>query len=252
MITLPYQGLVNQVVGFVEREYVYSPKTVQASMFFRDESFGIGEVAFDLLIDESHSIEFDIADHAVENGSAISDHVQERLRSVKVTGLFTNHRVGGKESGYVKKGTERKDGSVSVNRAVDKVDINGAPAKMNESLDLMLDALKDIARKREPVRLVTSLEVYEEMVIESLEYDRGPSDGESIKFTAKLREVRTAEVSSVTRDGVWNPPKPKSQDSDAGKKMAQNTKEGKATGVEQTEGKLEQAITGEVIGVPGT
>lgn len=250
MITLPYQGVFDRVSGAYDREGKFQPKVVQSSLFFREENFGIGEIPFDLLIDESHSLEFDIAEHAVENGGSISDHVQERLRSVQVTGLFTNHPIGGVESGYVNYGTEAEDGSVTVNREVDSVEINGVQGKGNESLDLMLDSLKALARERKPVRLVTSLEVYEEMVIESLDYDRGPDDGESIKFTVKLREIRTAKVSTVRRDGVWNPPSPKTQSTEAGKKMAENNKAGKVTGVEikNATNKIKESISGEVIG----
>lgn len=247
MITFPYQGVIDQVVGFYNRERRYQPKVMQSSLFFREENFGIGEISFDLLIDESHSIEFDIADHAVENGSSISDHVQERLRSVQVTGLFTNHPIGEKKSGYVQYGTEAEDGSVTVNRAVDSVEINGVKGKGNVALDLMLDSLKALARERKPVRLVTSLEVYEEMVVESLSYDRGPDDGESIKFTLKLREVRTATLRKDSYTQVWNPPVPKVQATDAQKKMADKKKSGKVTGVEKATEKLEESIRGEVM-----
>lgn len=249
MITFPYQGLIDKFTG-----NEMPPKVMQSSLFFRDEDFGVGrssaglvELPFDLLIDESHSLDFDIADHAVENGSSISDHVQERLRSVQVTGFFTNHPIGEKKSGYVNSGTEDESGSVTVNREADVVDINGVQGKGNESLDLMLEELKAIARERKPVRLVTSLEVYEEMVIESLSYDRGPDDGESIKFTAKLREVKTAKVSIVRRDGVWNPPAPKTPATDAGKKMAENNKAGKATAIEKATGNIKESITGKVM-----
>ena len=44
MITLPYQGLIDQAVGFYDREYRYRPKVAQASLFFRNEKFGIDEV----------------------------------------------------------------------------------------------------------------------------------------------------------------------------------------------------------------
>lgn len=250
MITLPYQGLINQIVDGYNRERKYQPRVVQSSLFFRDESFGLSELPFDLLIDESHALEFDIADHSVENGSTISDHVSERLRSVQVTGFFTNHRIGDKQSGFVNYGTEAEDGSVTVNRSIDKVNVNGVQGKGNEALDLMLDSLKEIARRREPVRLVTALEVYEDMIIESLNYDRGPEDGESIKFSMKLREVRTAEVKTSYRDGVKPAPAPKTLDTDAGKKMAENEKDGKVTGSEQTKERIQQGITGQYIGEP--
>lgn len=242
MMTVPYQGAIDQAVNFYNRERVYKPKVVQASLFFRDENFGLDDISFDLLIDESHSIEFDVADHAVENGATISDHVQERLRKVSVTGLFTNHPIGEKRSGYVNEDD-------SVNREADSVSINGQPMKDNRSRDFKLDQLKKLARERKPVRLVTSLEVYEKMVVEELSYDRGPDDGESIKFTVKLREVRTAEVKTTYREGVKPVPAPTTQDTDEGKKMAENEKEGKVTGVELGSERMKTAITGQLIGV---
>lgn len=234
MITFPYQGLIDRFT----REDM-PPKVMQSSLFFRDEGFGLEELKFDLLIDESHSLDFDIPEHAVENGSSISDHVCERLRTVQITGLFTNHPIGGKKSGYV-----NEDGTV--NEEPDEVSVDGAEGRGNIAL-ANFEKLKEIARRRKPVRLVTSLEVYEEMVFESIPYSRGPDDGESIKFTAKLREVKTAKVSTVRRDGVWNPPAPKTQATDAGKKMAENNKAGKATAVEKDTGKIEESITGKVM-----
>ena len=234
MITFPYQGLIDKFTGSD-----IPPKVMQSSLFFRDEGFGLEDLKFDLLIDESHSLDFDIPEHAVENGSSISDHVCERLRSVQITGLFTNHPIGGKKSGYV-----NEDGTV--NEEPDEVSVDGAEGRGNIAL-ANFEKLKEIARRRKPVRLVTSLEVYEEMVFESIPYSRGPDDGESIKFTAKLREVRTAKVSTVRRDGVWNPPAPKTQATDAGKKMAENNKAGKATAVEKATGKIKESITGKVM-----
>ena len=234
MITFPYQGLIDKFTGSD-----IPPKVMQSSLFFRDEGFGLEDLKFDLLIDESHSLDFDIPEHAVENGSSISDHVCERLRSVQITGLFTNHPIGGKKSGYV-----NEDGTV--NEEPDEVSVDGAEGRGNIAL-ANFEKLKEIARRRKPVRLVTSLEVYEEMVFESIPYSRGPDDGESIKFTAKLREVRTAKVSTVRRDGVWNPPAPKTQATDAGKKMAENNKAGKATAVGKATGKIKESITGKVM-----
>ena len=234
MITFPYQGLIDK---FSSEDM--PPKVMQSSLFFRDEGFGLEELKFDLLIDESHSLDFEIPEHAVENGSSISDHVCERLRSVQITGLFTNHPIGGKKSGYV-----NEDGTV--NEEPDEVSVDGVEGRGNIAL-ANFEKLKEIARRRKPVRLVTSLEVYEEMVFESIPYSRGPDDGESIKFTAKLREVRTAKVSTVRRDGVWNPPAPKTQATEAGKKMAENNKAGKATAVEKATGKIKESITGKVM-----
>lgn len=247
MITLPYQGIINQAVDSYNREKVYRPRVVQSSLFFRDEAFGLENLPFDLLIDESHELAFDIAEHAVENGSTIRDHIRERLRSVQVTGFFTNHPIGGKESGYVN--GEDKEGNAKVRWATDSVKIDGVEGNGNVALNNKFKRLKEIARERKPVRIVTAIEVYNEMVIESVSVDRGPEDGESIKFRMKLREIRTAEVKTTYREGVKPAPAPKTQETDEGKKMAENEKDGKVTGVERTTKRIETAIKGELIGV---
>lgn len=220
------------------------PHVIQSSLFFQDEKFGLSELPFNLLIDESHSIEFDICDHAVENGSTISDHVQERLRSVMVTGMFTNHPVNSDNQFYVD-----SDGKTVIEEP-DEIDIEGVgQATLNTARDKNLEKLKELARLRNPVRLVTALEVYESMIIESVNYDRGPDDGESVKFSMKLREVRTARTQSVQVDGVWNPPEPPKQETAPQRKMSKNRKKGKVSAVEKASEKLyKKGLNPQVIG----
>lgn len=202
------------------------PSVVQGSLFFQDESFGLSELPFDLLIDESHEIGFDITDHAVENGSAISDNVTERLRTVIVTGLFTNHPVGADKRYYV-------NDDDTIKERPDTVNIDGRQAVTNYSKE-RYEKLKEIVRRRKPVRLSTALEVYEAMVVESVSASRGPEDGESVKFTMKLREVRTAKVQAVTLNAVWNPPAPQVQETEAQQKMAKKESKGKVSATEKT------------------
>lgn len=217
-------GWVQQAIdSFGEKP---QPSVVQGSLFFQDESFGLSELPFDLLIDESHDIEFDITDHAVENGSAISDHVSERLRSVSVTGLFTNHPMGSDRRFYV-------NDDDSVKERPDTVNIDGRQAVTNISRE-RFEKLKEIARRRNPVRLVTAMEVYESMVVESVSAGRGPEDGESIKFTMKLREVRTAKIQTVTVNAAWNPPAPPVQETEPQQKMSEKESNGKVSATEKT------------------
>lgn len=252
MITFPYEGAGRIAErNYYDRNGLKMPKVVPASLFYRDEDFGIGSIPFDLLVDESHELEFDISEHTVEGGSSVSDHVQQRLRRVQVNGLFTNHSIDGRKSGYVNYGSEKQDGSIEMSTKPDVVEIDGVQGVGNDALDMMFEAVKELARSREPVRVVTSLEVYPEMVFESLKYARGPEDGESIKFTAELREIKTAEVETTFRDGVWNPPQPKDLSTEAAKKMARNQKDGKLTGIEQPLSKLDQATEGTLLSYGG-
>ena len=184
-------GLIDQLL--YEKE---SPHPVPASLFWRNESFGLDELPFDLLIDESHAMRFDISDHAVENGAAVSDHVTRRLRSVTVTGLFTNHPSNGYD--YVR---ETSDGY----ELADEVDIESDEVTpVTNRAQAGWTRLQKIALEREPVTLYTALETYVNVVITELRASRGPQDGEAVKFTMTLREVREVALSgtsvTATRD----------------------------------------------------
>lgn len=222
------------MIGFIQQAIDLfngrpAPHVVQTSLFFRDHDFGLDVLPFDLLVDESHSIEFDVAEHAVENGSSTADHITERLRRVSVTGMFSNHSIKGKKSGYVS-----EDGEV--NEEADEINIDGLSGVTNSSY-VRFKKLKEIARRKNPVQLYTALEDFEleniSMVIESISYDRGPDDGESIKFTMKLKEIRRAKLQTVYVDGAWNPPDPPAIDTPAQKKMDSKKKKGKKQAAEK-------------------
>lgn len=176
-------GLIEQLL--YERE---SPHSVYASLFWREESFGLKGLAFDLLVDESHQMQFSLSDHAVENGAVVSDHVERRLRSVTVTGLFTNHPMSGKS--YV---TETADSY----EFTEEIELDGLDAVVNRSLTKW-NMLMELASLREPVTLYTALETYPDMVITDLRANRGPRDGEAVKFTMTLREVRSVALVGTT------------------------------------------------------
>lgn len=178
-----------------------SPRAIPASLFTQSEDFGLDEIPFDLLISESHELGFDITDHAVENGAVISDSIQRRLRSVTVRGMFTNHPIK-KSSGY----SVDKDGNVTKPAAV-KIEGDGGEALRNSARDEKWKALNEIAERKGTVRLVTALEIYDEMAIESVQADRTADDGEAIQFTLTLREVRTVGLVTTSEGGTWSPAK---------------------------------------------
>lgn len=147
--------------------------SVQSSLFFRDEEFGVGGIAFDLFIDESHLLEFGASAHPIESSAVVTDHITRKLRSCTVTGMFSNHSI--RRTVTEQPSTEDSE--------------NGEEpvAIYNRALE-MYEKLEALAEKREAVRLVTSLKVYPEMVILALSAKRSAKDGESISFTMKLRE----------------------------------------------------------------
>ncbi|MCQ2061637.1 MAG: hypothetical protein MJY47_08630 [Fibrobacter sp.] len=215
-------GFINTGLAIYSR-YKNPPQVIPASLFMRNERFGLENLPFDLLVDESHELEFDITDHAVENGATISDHVQQKLRSVKVTGLFTNHSINGTGAFL------NEDGTRNDRTWKDKVEIEEAEAVTNTALTRW-QQLCSIAKARQKIRIITSLEVYEEMIIESLQASRGAEDGESIKFEMTLREIRTATFESENLNGEWNAPEPGVQNSAESQAMSKKANAGNVSG----------------------
>lgn len=227
------------------------PRSIPASIFVQSSRFGVYtegsgrsgsfSLPFDLLIDESHEIDFDVSDHAVENGAVISDHISPRPRSVEVTGLFTNHPVGESKAfdSYGVRNTFTQKDMYDYSDSVELVDTKklrddaGNFKAAPDNVTRRFDSLKSLAKSRSKVRIVTALEIYDEMVIESLSWNRGPEDGESIRFRLRLRQVRTATVSVTERTGVWDPQEPETSDSAEKRAMKEEKKDGKVTGVEK-------------------
>lgn len=198
------------------------PSKVPGSLFWRDEKYGITGVSFDLLINETHGLEFDISEHAIENGETVADNVRRRLRKVTIVGLFTNHPVGA--------------GSQD-----DVVRVDGQPATLNRSLE-MWETLKGVASAREPVRLVAALETYEQMVITSLRAARGPEDGEAIRFEMELTEVKSVSLVNVKYDsGTYTP---KKQDSATTRAMAKGKNKGNVSAQDVKAEKMASELAG--------
>ena len=89
MITFPYEGAGRIAErNYYDRNGLKMPKVVQASLFYRDENFGIGSIPFDLLVDESHSLVFDISEYTVEGGSSVSDRPKITFRNLRPVFVF--------------------------------------------------------------------------------------------------------------------------------------------------------------------
>ena len=186
---------------FRDHDIDVKPRKIPASLFSRSEGYGVNDaensdnaVKFDLLVEESHTLEFEASDHPIEDGSVITDHVTQKLRTCTVTGMFTNtpddNEIDGEDVDSYQN-DEVKDAS---------------PLTYNRSRDSMLAALENLATRRKPVRLVTAIKIYPEMIITSLPVKRNSEDGESVKFTMTLREFKTASLKKTVAFGKFNPP----------------------------------------------
>lgn len=168
----------------------YKPVSVHASLFSRTEGFGVygspvvESFPFDLLLNESHTLEFSLSDHAIDDGATITDHVTRKLRSCTIKGFFTNHPM---------ENSRKSTGSVTIADYDSERLEREEKAQTNRALE-MLEQLEAIAEKKQPVRLVTAMKIYPEMLIQSISYSREPNSGSAVTFTMKLREFKMATV----------------------------------------------------------
>ena len=168
---------------------------------------------FDLFVDESHGLEFQLSEHPVQDGSVITDHVTQKLRSCTISGMFTNHSV-------------RRNRN---NTDVIKIDgYESNEVRTNEALE-NYEALETLAKKRQPVRLVTSLVTYPEMIIKSIKVQRGPDDGESIKFKMVLTEFKRVNILEISADYIY---KPESMEKDIDRMIASPANNGVVSAVQ--------------------
>lgn len=186
-------GYARKLASYFDGTKPKTAQTIPASLFFRKtETMGIAGLPFDLFISEKHALVFKIGEHPLQNGATVTDHVQRELQEVTVEGMFTNHPLSGKTS---------KE-KVTFDRDYATQDVQSSVA--NTALQ-KLESLRALAKKKEPVRLVCSLDIYPKMVITGIEYERDKGSGDAIRFSVTLREVNIVSLKASVSDYVWKP-----------------------------------------------
>lgn len=126
----------------------------------------------DAFVREEEAIENEITEHQVERGADIADHVRARPGTITVEGVVSDTPLG---------------------------DLAGRRASDVPPSVEALARLRAINRARQPVTIITTLDTYTDMVIESLMIPRDAKTGKALRFTARFKNVRVAEVDTAAR-----------------------------------------------------
>lgn len=132
------------------------------------------ELALDASLSEIHNRRAKITSFEVEENSAISDHIVLEPAKLTIDGFVTNTPVG----------------ILQLDSFVSK--ISGQPSRVQTAYDLLVK----LYTTKEPFTVVTGLEVYTNMFFEVLDIPDKPEFGQSLRFTADLKQLRF--VSSKT------------------------------------------------------
>ena len=195
-------GYVNKAIDYFSDSKPKKAQSVPASLFFREEGLGLfsldksgkvlNHLPFNLFISEDHELNFRVSEHTLQDGATVTDHVHREPYTVTVEGMFTNHPL--------KKLEETNEVKFKDSYATSEV-----KSTLSNTALANFEKVKELAKKREPVRLVCSLEVYPKMIITSIKAQRDSKSGSSIRFTMTLQEIKTVSLKTVTMSYSFQP-----------------------------------------------
>ena len=195
-------GYVNKAIDYFSDSKPKKAQSVPASLFYREEGLGLfsldksgkvlNHLPFNLFISEDHEINFRVSEHPLQDGSTVTDHVHREPYKVTVEGMFTNHPL--------KKFEETNEVKLKDEYATSEV-----RSTLSNTALANFEKVKELAKKREPVRLVCSLEVYPKMIVTSIKATRDSKSGSSIRFTMTLQEIKTVSLKTVTMSYSFQP-----------------------------------------------
>lgn len=130
----------------------------------------------DLVETEEHSLQSDITEHAVEDGSDISDNIRRKPRELTLTNaVVSNTPIG----------------QVALDDS--RILIDGAPPPAMDAYRI----LEQIWLDGEPVTIVTGLKKYDLMGLAELTINRDAKSAGGLVFTAHFKEIRLAKNKRV-------------------------------------------------------
>lgn len=176
-------------------------------LFYPKDGYKVGSVELDLILDEEHSKSAQVTENPLQDGRAISDGIFLELQEGSLTGLVTNHSV--------KLAEERAK----------QLDLQDSETLMAEAENYQLENrakqawvdLKAVMDAKQPVTIVTSLEVYDNVAITNISTERNGDSGDALEIRVSFRQILTV---SLMEHEVTAQVQPKDMDSDINRKSA--------------------------------
>lgn len=176
-------------------------------LFYPKEGYKVGSVELDLILDEEHSKSAQVTENPLQDGRAISDGIFLELQEGSLTGLVTNHSV--KIAEERAKQLELQDSETLMAEAENY-------QLENRAKQAWLD-LKAVMDAKQPVTIVTSLEVYDNVAITNISTERNGYSGDALEIKVSFRQILTV---SLMEHEVTAQVQPKDMDSDINRKSA--------------------------------
>lgn len=200
-------------------------------LFYPKEGYKVGSVELDLILDEDHSKSAQVTENPLQDGRAISDGIFLELQEGSLTGLVTNHSV-----------------KIAEERAK-QLELQDSETLMAEAENYQLENrakqawvdLKAVMDAKQPVTIVTSLEVYDNVAITNISTERNGDSGDALEIKVSFRQILTV---SLMEHEVTAQVQPKDMDSDINRKSALGVNGGQKVASEPTEAEKKQLTPG--------
>ena len=176
-------------------------------LFYPKDGYKVGSVELDLILDEDHSKSAQVTENPLQDGRSISDGIFLELQEGSLTGLVTNHSV-----------------KIAEKRAK-QLELQDSETLMAEAENYQLENrakqawvdLKAVMDAKQPVTIVTSLEVYDNVAITNISTERNGDSGDALEIKVSFRQILTV---SLMEHEVTAQVQPKDMDSDINRKSA--------------------------------
>lgn len=176
-------------------------------LFYPKEGYKVGSVELDLILDEDHSKSAQVTENPLQDGRSISDGIFLELQEGSLTGLVTNHSV--KIAEKRAKQLELQD-SETLMADAENYQLENRAKQAWVDLKAVMDA-------KQPVTIVTSLEVYDNVAITNISTERNGDSGDALEIKVSFRQILTV---SLMEHEVTAQVQPKDMDSDINRKSA--------------------------------
>lgn len=205
--------------------------TVPVSLFYRADGWSVGEISLDLILTETHSLNAVVTQHPVQDGSTISDHITILPRSGTMSVLVSNFSLSTAEGDVRADWDEIYDQGESAQKSL--------PNRAEDAWE----KLKDLVKTRELVKVVTSLEVYEDVALTRVETTRDGDTGDALEIDIDYEQVTKVKLKETK---VTAQVQPRDMKSTINQKSAVQVNSGQKVGTEATAAEEAQLTIGEV------
>ena len=205
---------------------------VPVSLFYRADGWSVGEISLDLILTETHSLNAVVTQHPVQDGSTISDHITILPRSGTMRVLVSNFSLSTAEG--------------DARAAWDEIYAQGEAAQktLPNRAEEAWKKLKDLVKTRELVKVVTSLEVYEDVALTRVETTRDGDTGDALEIDIDYEQVTKVKLKETK---VTVQVQPSDMKSTINQKSAVQVNSGQKVGTEATAAEEAQLTIGEVV-----